>query len=881
VTETTTLSLPVLPLTSGVVLPGMVITIALETPEARAAVAAVGEDKRLLLVPQVDGRPATVGTVVTIESRGNLPSDTPALVVRATERARLGVGLAGTGDVLWVEATLVDPEVTEEARTLAVELRAAYRTLFEEMGGARLGEMLRDLDDPGSLADAAGWWPDLSLARKVELLETVDVTDRVSLVLSWVKESLAEITLKEQIRSEVSDGLEKNQREFLLRQQLAAIRKELGESDEDDADTPDAYRARLAELTLPDHVRTAVEAELRKLERTSEQSPDQGWIRTWLDTVFELPWNEHSTDRLDLAHARAVLDADHTGLEDVKDRIVEELALRKLRRDRAAQASTPASADHDVVDSPVDLFVESGDESGSAPDDGSADEQPEASRTPLEEPLVRVVPIEDLLPSTPAGEDPDASDEPSDSDEPADPEQDQVAERSPHRHGTVLTLVGPPGVGKTSLGESIARSLGRRFVRVALGGVRDEAEIRGHRRTYVGARAGRIVKAIEEAGTMNPVVLLDEIDKVGADYRGDPSAALLEVLDPAQNHSFRDHYLELDLDLSEVIFLATANQLDTIPGPLLDRMEIISLDGYTEDEKVAIARDHLLPRQIGLAGIEPGELTVTDDALRRIVRDHTREAGVRSLERAITKVLRKVAVRIASAEVGETVSVDVDDVPDLLGRARFHDTDIADRTAAPGVAAGLAVTGAGGDVLFVETTTLPADGADGEERSNLVVTGQLGDVMKESARIALSYVRAHREKLGIPEGADRRNVHVHFPAGAVPKDGPSAGITMTTALVSLFTGRQVKPKVAMTGEVTLQGRVLPIGGVKQKLLAAHRLGLTEVIIPARNEADLDDVPESVRADLTVHLAADVADVVRWALEPAASEPGEAGEAAAA
>ena len=461
---------------------------------------------------------------------------------------------------------------------------------------------------------------------------------------------------------------------------------------------------------------------------------------------------------------------------------------------------------------------------------------------------MRIVPVEDLLPKPEPG-----------------PE---------HRHGTIITLVGPPGVGKTSLGESIARALGRTFVRVALGGVRDEAEIRGHRRTYVGAQPGRIVKALTEAGTLNPVVLLDEVDKLGGDWRGDPSAALLEVLDPAQNHAFRDHYLEVDLDLSEVIFVATANQLDTIPAPLLDRMEVVTLDGYTEDEKVAIARDHLVARQRARAGIEPHELTVTDGALRRMVQDHTREAGVRSLERLLAKVVRKVAAQLASLEPATTsdapaVVIDADQVPDLLGRARFHATDIADRTAAPGVATGLAVTGAGGDVLFVETTTLPAEGADDPDRSGLTVTGQLGDVMQESARIALSYVRAHREQLGIPEGADRRHVHVHFPAGAVPKDGPSAGITMTTALVSLFTGRPVKPTVGMTGEVTLQGRVLPIGGVKQKLLAAHRAGLTEIILPARNEADLDDVPEAVRSRLTIHLATDVADVVRWALQPAA------------
>jgi ATP-dependent Lon protease len=815
--ETTQLSLPVLPLPTGVVLPGMVITIAVESEDAAAAVAAAGDEGRLLIVPQVDGRHARVGTVARIESRGSLPSGVPALVVRASQRAQLRVASAESSTVLWLNAVAVEPEVTERARELAVELRAAYRVLLGERGGARMADALGGLEDPGALADAAGWWPELSQERKVELLETIDVEERVEKVLGWVREVLVESEVAERIRNEVSENLDRTQREFVLRQQLAAIRKELGEGEDggDAEGSAEWFRTRLAERDLPEDVRAAAEREVDRLERAGEQSPEHGWIRTWLDTVLGLPWAEHSRDRLDLVRAREVLDADHTGLDEVKDRIVEELAIRKLRAQRAqpdqrGSTSTQASAGPD-----------SDRDGGSSGSDGT-------------------------------GSDDTGSDD------------------TPARHGTILTLVGPPGVGKTSVGESIARALDRRFVRVALGGVRDEAEIRGHRRTYVGAQPGRIVRAIAEAGTMNPVVLLDEIDKVGNDFRGDPSAALLEVLDPAQNHSFRDHYLELELDLSEVIFVATANQLETIAPPLLDRMEVVALDGYTEDEKVVIARDHLVRRQLRRAGLDDAEVRFTDDALRRIVQDHTREPGVRSLERAIAKVLRKVATDVATRrdtdDATQPVVVDHDSVPELLGRARFHHTDIADRVAVPGVAAGLAVTGAGGDVLFVEATALPDDAAEG--RSSLTVTGQLGDVMKESASIALSYVRSHRDDLGVPQGADRRHVHVHFPAGAIPKDGPSAGITMTTALVSLFTGRSVKANVAMTGEVTLQGRVLPIGGVKQKLLAAHRLGLTEVILPARNEADLDDVPEAVRDQLTVHLADDVADVVRLALEPA-------------
>jgi ATP-dependent Lon protease len=515
-------------------------------------------------------------------------------------------------------------------------------------------------------------------------------------------------------------------------------------------------------------VAEAIEREIDRLERMSEQSPEHSWVRTWLDTMFELPWGERSEDRLDLDEAWTVLDADHTGLTDVKERIIEHLAVRKLRAERGLANS----------------------------DDGHT--------------------------------------------------------------GTILLLVGPPGVGKTSLGESVARALGRKFVRVALGGIRDEAEIRGHRRTYVGARPGRVARALTEAGTMNPVFLLDEMDKVGADWRGDPSSALLEVLDPAQNHTFRDHYLEVDLDLSDVLFIGTANVIETIPGPLLDRTEVITLDGYTDAEKVEIARDHLLPRQLRSAGLEPEELEVTEPALAAVVDRYTREAGVRNLERQLGKLARKVATEVAKSSGSTPVVVDEQQVREYLGRPKVWKDEASDRTDVPGVATGLAVTGSGGDVLFIEATAM-----DGEP--GLTLTGQLGDVMKESARIALSYVEAHAGELGIDPSSLKRKFHVHVPAGAIPKDGPSAGVAMLTALVSLLTGRKVKNTVGMTGEITLQGKVLPIGGVKQKVLAAHRAGLTEVIVPRRNEGDLDDVPEKVREEMSFTIADTADDVLETAL----------------
>ncbi|UBU17240.1 endopeptidase La [Nonomuraea gerenzanensis] len=774
------LILPVLPLDDEVVLPGMVVPLDLSDSEVRAAIDAArasgGNKPRVLLVPRIDGRYGAIGVQAVVEQVGRLPGGEPAAVVRGVNRVRVGTGTTGPGAALWVEAETIDTVTAgERAQDLAKEYKALATTILQKRGAWQVVDQVNTIDDPSVLADSSGYTPWLTTAQKVELLEEADPAERLAKLIEWSRDHLAELDVAETIRKDVQEGMEKQQREFLLRQQLAAVRKELKELNGDSTESEEEdYRARVEAADLPEKVREAALKEVDKLERTPDQSPETGWIRTWLDTVLDIPWNDRTEDNYDIIGARAVLDADHTGLDDVKDRIIEHLAVRKRRQDKG-------------------LGVVGG-----------------------------------------------------------------------RRSGAVLALAGPPGVGKTSLGESVARAMGRKFVRVALGGVRDEAEIRGHRRTYVGALPGRIVRAIREAGSMNPVVLLDEVDKVGADYRGDPTAALLEVLDPAQNHTFRDHYLEVELDLSDVLFLATANVLEAIPGPLLDRMEVVTLDGYTEDEKVAIARDHLLPRQLELAGLTAEEVTVEDAALRRLAAEYTREAGVRSLERSVARILRKVAARDELP-----VTVRDEDLVDYIGRPRFVPEsslpEAKQRTSVPGVATGLAVTGAGGDVLYVEASL--ADPETGE--TGLTLTGQLGDVMKESARIALSYLRSHGAELELPVTALKdRSVHVHFPAGAVPKDGPSAGVTLTTALASLLSGRLVRGDVAMTGEISLTGRVLPIGGVKQKLLAAHRAGITTVLIPARNEPDLDDVPAEVRDELTIHTVSDVREVLDIALTPA-------------
>ncbi|MGW3951302.1 endopeptidase La [Streptomyces sp. NPDC004752] len=792
-----TLTLPVLPLDGEVVLPGMVVPLDLNDADVRAAVEAAQAaartepgKPRVLLVPRVDGTYPSTGVLGTVEQVGRLADGDPGALIRGRSRVRIGAGTTGPGAALWVEGTRIDEQVPEPLPGQVAELVTEYKALatawLRKRGAWQVVDRVQAIDDVSALADNSGYSPFLTTEQKIELLETGDPVARLGLATQQLRDHLAEQDVAETIAKDVQEGVDKQQREFLLRRQLEAVRKELrelnGGNGKDSVEESDDYRARVEAADLPEKVREAALKEVDKLERSSDQSPEGSWIRTWLDTVLELPWNERTDDKAsayDIQGAKAILDAEHAGLEDVKERITEYLAVRKRRTDRG-------------------LGVIGG-----------------------------------------------------------------------RRGGAVLALVGPPGVGKTSLGESVAHAMGRKFVRVALGGVRDEAEIRGHRRTYVGALPGRIVRAIKEAGSMNPVVLLDEIDKVGSDFRGDPAAALLEVLDPAQNHTFRDHYLEVELDLSDVVFLATANVLEAIPEALLDRMELVRLDGYTEDEKVVIARDHLLPRQLERAGLAEDEVTLDESALRKLAGEYTREAGVRTLERSVARLLRKVAAQHELGERKLPFTITDADLRALIGRPH-HVPESAQvpaerRTAVPGVATGLAVTGAGGDVLFVEASLAdPETGAAG-----LTLTGQLGDVMKESAQIALSFLRSHGAELELPVADLKdRGVHIHFPAGAVPKDGPSAGVTMTTALASLLSGRLVRTDVAMTGEVSLTGRVLPIGGVKQKLLAAHRAGVRTVVIPKRNEPDLDDVPAEVLDKLDVHTVTDVRQVLELALAPA-------------
>jgi ATP-dependent Lon protease len=755
-------TLLLVPLEDVVVFPNMNVTLPID----------VGDEDRVLLVPQHENAYANVGTVAEVAESVRLPGGGHAVSLVGLHRGIAGAAHTDARGRLRVEVDERPDEEPPPARTR--ELEREYRAVVEEIlelrgDDGRVSAFVRSITEVGTLADTVAYAPDITFQQKVELLETIDVVERLELALRLQRERLAELQVRQRIRDDVESGAQRQQREYILRKQMESIRKELGD---DDASVADEYRRKIEEAGMPEAVREQAEREVGRLERMGDASGESSMIRTYLDWLVSVPWSKRSEERLDPAHAREVLDADHAGLEDVKERIVEYLAVRKLREERGIKED--------------------------------------------------------------------------------------------RRSGAILTLIGPPGTGKTSIGESIARALGREFVRMSLGGVRDEAEIRGHRRTYIGALPGRLVRALRDAGTMNPVIMLDEVDKVGADWRGDPSAALLEVLDPAQNHSFRDHYLDVELDLSEVVFIATGNIVETIPGPLLDRMEVIRFDGYTVDEKIAIARGYLWPRQLERNGLRNDEAEIEDDVLKAVVSEYTREAGVRQLERELGKILRKVATKIVASELAAPVAVGLDLVRDALGRQRFFQ-EAAERTAVPGVATGLSVTGTGGDVLFIEATAMKG-------KEPLVLTGQLGDVMKESARIALSWVRSHAGELDIDETAfDDRSFHLHVPAGAIPKDGPSAGITMTTALASLLTDRPVKHTVGMTGEVTLQGRVLPIGGLKQKVLAAHAAGLTDVVIPERNRADLEDVPEDVREELAFHPVMTLDEVLSVALEPARAD----------
>jgi len=751
------------PLDDAIVFPTVTATLPID----------VGEDERVFLIPRRDGEFGRVGVIAEVVEHGRSRRGVPVATVVGLHRGIAGAATNMDDDgTLHVEVQEIHDGHPDDEHTL--ELSREYRAVVEEIlelrgDDGRIATFLRSIEEPGALADTSGLAPDIPNEGKLRLLETIDVTERLEIAVGLQRERLAELQVRSKIRDDVESGAQKQQREYFLRKQMESIRKELGD---DETDLIGEYETKIDEAGMPEEVETQAYKELRRLERQGEQSPESSMIRSYLDWLIAVPWSKRSEDKLDPNHTREVLDADHAGLEDVKKRITQFVAVRKLREERAEEI-----------------------------------------------------------------------------------EEDSRA------NGTILTLVGPPGTGKTSIGESIARSLDREFVRISLGGLHDEAEIRGHRRTYIGALPGRIVRALRDAETMNPVILLDEIDKVGADWRGDPSAALLEVLDPAQNHSFRDHYLDVEVDLSQVVFIATANLLDTIPAPLLDRMEIIAFDGYTTEEKLAIAKGYLVPRQLKRNGLKVEEIQVEDDVLRAVISEYTREAGVRQLEREIGKLLRGAATKIASDEqVAAPIVLDIEAVREALGRQKVFQESV-ERTAIPGVSTGLAVTGTGGDILFIEATAMDGD-------KGLVLTGQLGDVMKESARIALSYVRSHREELGIPAEKFQREFHVHVPAGAIPKDGPSAGTAMTTALVSLLSGRPVKHTVGMTGEVTLQGRVLPIGGLKQKVLAAHAAGLTEVLLPERNRGDLDEVPEEVREQMTFHPVMSIDEVLGLALEPA-------------
>jgi ATP-dependent Lon protease len=749
-------ALPVLPLGDTVTFPETMTPLAIGQERSIKLVDDVlGANRMLAMVaardpeveePGPDGL-YDVGVVGIVARMVKVPDGSLRVLVQGAQRVRLGPYVAEEPYLVARVAEL--PDTVEEGPELEALNHNVQRTFSEIVEHIpylpeELQMAVANIDDPSALGHLIAGALRISTEEKQELLEEADVAARLRRLSQILARELEVVQLGSQIQSQVQSEVDKGQREFFLRQQMKAIQDELGEGDEQQAEVSE-LREKIEEAELPEHARKAAERELSRLEKLPPAAAEHGVIRTYLEWLVELPWSRRTEDDLDIANAREVLDADHYDLEKVKDRILEYLAVRKLKPD------------------------------------------------------------------------------------------------SP---GPILCFVGPPGVGKTSLGRSIARALGREFERISVGGVRDEAEIRGHRRTYIGAMPGTIVRALRDAGSRNPVFMIDEIDKMGADFRGDPSSAMLEVLDPAQNDSFRDHYLDLEFDLSEVLFIATANVLDTVPGPLQDRMETIELAGYTLEEKRHIARRYLVPRQIEANGLKPAQIELAEPALTAIVEEYTREAGVRNLERQIGAVCRKVARDVAEGKGNGKARISAKRARELLGRRRFF-AEQRRRTKDPGVATGLAWTPAGGDVLFIEATAMPGSG-------KLTITGQLGDVMKESAQAALSYVRGHWRELAPELGEEwfgEHDVHIHVPAGAVPKDGPSAGVAMTVALASLVSGRHVRNDVAMTGEVTLTGQVLPIGGVKEKALAAQRAGIARVLLPERNEGDVEEIPEGERGEL--------------------------------
>ena len=847
------LSLPVLPLRDTVVYPGVAVPISAGRPGTVEAVQeALDGDRRLFAVAQNQNQDDpdpqilyAVGTMVRIiqthRVRGGIQ-----LLVQGEARAR-AVAYVDDGEAM-LRATVVPLERENLAdpddpaiKALDAELRERAAELATRRGATaeNLNQLIQGVDDPGAFADLVAFQLDLPTFEKQSLLETLDDQERMNAALVAVERELVRLDAQEDIQAKVQEELGERQREMLLREQMKQIRKELGE--EGDRDDVEELRDRIAKLELSETARNEVERELRRLDRTAPQAAEYQVIRTYLEWITELPWSARTDDKINLYRAEEILDEDHYGLEDVKDRVLEFLAVRKLQQERFAEdEGEEAGADQEGAGEVVAKVateaegVEAGDEGTVAGDEDEA--------------------------AAAAGETEAAADaEEADEDDPPEDALNGAGGKGP-----ILLFAGPPGVGKTSIARSIARSVGRKYVRISLGGARDEADIRGHRRTYVGAMPGRIVQGMKEAGSKNPVFLLDEVDKLGVSFQGDPSAALLEVLDPAQNSTFIDHYLGVPFDLSEVLFIATANYEDRIPPPLLDRMETVEFRGYTEKEKLEIALRYLLPRQMRESGLREEELTVGDDAILTVIQKYTREAGVRQLERELGKLARKVARKIASAET-EGMKITPAVAMEMLGRPRVHPERKATEDTA-GVATGMFYTPMGGDIMFVEASVMPGEGA-------LVLTGQLGDVMKESARAALSYAKSHYAALGIDEDAlDKREIHIHVPAGAVPKDGPSAGITMATALISAVSGRKVRADVAMTGELTLTGRVLPIGGVKEKVLGAVRAGINEVILPSENEAHLEDLPDAVRNSLTVHLVEDLDRVVELAIRGVRTKP---------